>query len=146
MIRPTNILLAEDDADDRDLFLEAMSLVDPSIKVATVENGEKLMKHLQQSRDFPDCIFMDLNMPKKNGKECLNEIRANERTRKIPVVIYTTSLNTRDIDDTFNRGASNFMRKPGSFRELRELLYKYLISFQPANIQKVKNNFVLNSR
>jgi CheY-like chemotaxis protein len=146
MIRPTNILLAEDDVDDRDLFLEAIYLADPSIKVATVENGEKLMSHLQESTVSPDCIFLDLNMPKKSGKECLKEIRANEKTKKIPIVIYTTSLNTKDIDETFVRGASNFMRKPSTFSELRELLQRYITSFQTSNVQRVKNNFVLNSR
>ena len=147
MIKPRSILLAEDDVDDRDLFLEAMSLVDPGILVTTVENGEKLMDHLKQSREFPDCIFLDLNMPKKNGADCLKEIRLDEKTQKIPVIIYTTSLNVKDVDETFRQGASCFIRKPASFRELTDLLKRYLTSsFKNSNQHRMKGNFVLNPR
>ena len=146
MKKPTNILLAEDDADDRELFLEAMFLVDPKIRVATVENGEKLMTHLKESDIYPDCIFLDLNMPKKNGKECLVEIRTDEKTQKIPVVIYTTSFNRTDIDETFMRGATCFIRKPNSFKELTSLLAKYIASASVTpNSYKGKGNFLLNS-
>lgn len=145
MIRPTNILLAEDDADDRDLFLEAVALVDPSIKVVTVDNGEKLMNRLRELPS-PDCIFLDLNMPKKNGKECLKEIKANEKTQLIPVIIYTTSLNKKDIEETYSRGATHFMRKPNSFRELTLLIDRCIESFQASSPQTVRDQFVLNSR
>lgn len=146
MAKPIHILLVEDDADDRELFLEAISVVDPEIHVATVEDGENLMARLNQSEDFPDCIFLDLNMPKKNGKECLAEIKKNKKTQKIPVVIYTTSFNSKDIDETFDRGASCFIRKPNSFRELTRVLTKYITaaSLHP-NPDAVKRNFVLNS-
>jgi len=140
-------LLAEDDADDRELFLEAISLVAPQIKVATVDNGEKLMEHLRHSGELPDCIFMDLNMPKKNGKECLIEISENTRTQSIPVIIYTTSLNTKDIDETYKRGASCFIRKPSSFKELTELLGHFLASaVKHSHQHRMKGNFVLNPK
>ena len=145
MMKPKSILLAEDDPDDRDLFLEAIGLIDPTIEVATVENGERLMDYLKQSVQIPDCIFLDLNMPKKNGAECLKEIRENEVTQKIPVIIYTTSLSLKDIDETFRRGASCFIRKPASFKELMQLLERYLTSsFKNANQHRMKGNFVLN--
>ena len=146
MNRPSSILLAEDDADDRELFLEAISLVDPSIKVDTVENGEKLMAHLRAAPLYPDCIFLDLNMPKKNGKECLKEIRANAKTQTIPVIIYTTSLSKKDIDETFDKGASFFIRKPNSFRELTDLLQKSIAAVPDSNAARIRNNFVLNAR
>jgi CheY-like chemotaxis protein len=147
MTRPNNILLAEDDADDRALFQEAIALVDPAIKVLTVDNGETLMKYLRESVVFPDCIFLDLNMPKKNGKECLAEIRQDQKTMSIPVIIYTTSVNARDIDDTFHKGASCFIRKPGTFSELKELLYNYITSrFSESDPQVMKHKFVLNLR
>ncbi len=114
-MKHSHILLAEDDADDRDLFIEALAAVDPSIRVSAVEDGEKLLDHLRRSVSIPDCIFLDLNMPKKNGKECLTEIRRNERTRKIPVVIYTISLNSRDVDETFNRGLHVFCPEAKQF-------------------------------
>lgn len=145
--KPVHILLAEDDADDRELFIEAFSIVDPAIKVATVENGEKLMDHLKKTENFPDCIFLDLNMPKKNGKECLLEIKKNERMQYIPIIIYTTSVNSKDIDETYDRGASCFMRKPNSFKELTRLLDTYISSaFSPSPPRMIKRNFVLNAR
>lgn len=144
-MKPRNIVLAEDDADDRELFLEAISLIDPDLKVATVENGEKLMHLLAGATEFPDCIFLDLNMPRKSGKDCLQEIRENQRTHDIPVIIYTTSQSIKDIDETFKNGASCFIRKPATFRELKELLGLYLRSaFKKSPC--IKGDFVLNPR
>lgn len=143
-MKPRQILLAEDDADDRDLFVEAINLIDPSVLVATVHDGEQLMDHLKKSTHTPDCIFLDLNMPRKNGKECLIEIRKDERTKTIPVIVYTTSLNVRDIDETFNRGAFLFVRKPSSFVELKSLLSKCMTSgFDTPAKSPQKANFVL---
>jgi len=145
--RPYHILLAEDDADDRELFLEAIALVDPAIQVKTVENGEILISYLKEAVVFPDCIFLDLNMPRKNGKQCLVEIRRNKSTEKIPIVIYTTSPSNRDIDETYNQGASCFIRKPNSFEELKELLDRYVkSSFQDTAPKRLRHDFVLNAR
>ena len=142
--RPKHILLAEDDADDRELFLEAIALVDPSIRLATVENGEQLMDRLRDPALIPDCIFLDLNMPKKNGKECLFEIRQDNRTKEVPVIIYTTSLNARDIDETYSRGASRFIRKPNTFGELISLLDICMKSAFKVRHHPIRQNFVLN--
>ena len=142
--RQMKILLAEDDSDDRDLFLEAISIVDPGVSVATVGDGEGLMTYLINAGRFPDCIFLDLNMPKKSGKECLAEIRKDHRTRNIPVVIYTTSLNARDVDETFQYGASCFIRKPNTFGELIQLLKRVFTASFPSSA--VKQDFVLNAR
>lgn len=143
-MKPRQILLAEDDADDRDLFVEALAIIDPSIRVATVQDGEQLMDHLKRSAHTPDCIFLDLNMPRKNGKECLAEIREDKRTQKIPVIVYTTSLNTKDIDETFDRGAYRFVRKPNSFAELKNVLSKCMATGLDApSKSRQKANFVL---
>jgi CheY-like chemotaxis protein len=145
-MKPKRILLAEDDADDRELFQEAMSVVAPEIKVTMVENGEKLIAFLNESDDFPDCIFLDLNMPKKNGKDCLAEIKKNNKTMRIPIVIYSTSMTKKDVDETFDNGAACFIRKPNSFRELIFLLNKYITtSAIRAGTNPVKHRFVLNS-
>jgi CheY-like chemotaxis protein len=143
-MKPRQILLAEDDADDRELFVEAIGVIDPSISVATVDNGEQLMDHLKQSPFIPDCIFLDLNMPRKNGKECLAEIRADNRTRAIPVIVYTTSFNAKDVDETFNRGAFLFVRKPNSFADLKSILSKCMSSgFDTSAESPLKANFIL---
>ncbi|HEX8037666.1 MAG TPA: response regulator [Chryseosolibacter sp.] len=143
-MRHSHILLAEDDADDRDLFIEALAALDPLIRISTVEDGEELLDHLKQSQKIPDCIFLDLNMPKKNGKECLSEIKRDDRTRHIPVIIYTTSLNARDIDETFEKGALRFIRKPNSFKELTSVLNKCIRSGIPFPGQRTdRANFIL---
>src|SRR6478752_6042239 len=119
------VLLADDDSDDRELFREAAGFVDPNVNIITANDGEELMTNLtRDNMTMPDLIFLDLNMPKKNGKECLSEIRSNSILKGIPVIIYTTSLNPIDIEDTFNSGALYFFRKPNSFEELKEVLHQ----------------------
>jgi CheY-like chemotaxis protein len=145
--KPVQVLLAEDDADDRELFIEAFSVVDAAIQVKTVDTGEKLIDHLNNTVSFPDWIFLDLNMPKKNGVECLQEIKDNEKIRRIPVIIYTTSVNAKDVDATYEGGASCFIRKPNSFTELTHLLKKLITSSSlNPSLPVIKGNFVLNSR
>ena len=145
--KPARVLLAEDDADDRELFIEALSVVDPSIRVETVDTGEKLINHLNDAILFPNWIFLDLNMPKKNGVECLQEIKKNEKIRAIPVIIYTTSVNAKDVDATYEAGASYFIRKPNSFRELTQLLERLVTSPDlNASLPVLKGNFVFKSR
>ena len=142
-----HILLAEDDADDRELFKEALHLVEPSIRLAMVDNGERLMSHLNRTAVIPDFIFLDLNMPRKNGKECLAEIRKNDLTRMIPIIVYTTSARLSDIDETFQAGASCFVRKPNTFNELTTLLNK-LITLSPhifSTQNKERSSFVFNA-
>lgn len=135
-----NIVLVDDDSDDRELFFEAVSFVSPTAKVEMKRDGEELMEYLTTCSILPDVIFLDLNMPRKNGKECLFEIMGNKNLCKIPVIVYTTSLNPIDIEETFNQGASRFFRKPNSFEELKDLLHNLLVS-EHSNIHgKTKEN------
>lgn len=136
------IFLADDDVDDRDLFEEAAALIKPDIRIRAVRDGEELMGLLTHPDQPPSWIFLDLNMPRKNGKECLNEIRNNKDLRNIPLVIYTTSLNPLDIDETFDMGASYFLRKPNSFEELKNLLQRVLQNQSVATHER--DRFVLN--
>lgn len=145
MQQQKRIVLADDDADERQLFLEALAIAHPAITLATVENGERLMIHLREIDAYPDCIFLDLNMPRKNGKECLLEIRRNPVTEKIPVIIYSTSLNWRDIDETYRFGATHFVRKPDNFGELKDILTDNLLFlFSRPDHPRVKSKFVIN--
>lgn len=139
------ILLAEDDPEDRELFIEAISIVDPKVVVGTVENGERLMTYLKETQSPPDCIFLDLNMPRKSGKECLREIRQEQKMSSIPVVIYTTSINRRDVDEAYDYGAFCFIRKPSTFKELTDLFKKNLAALlAPAERVRMKSAFVVN--
>lgn len=138
-----NILLADDDDDDRDLFSEAVHFVDPTISITLRRDGEDLMEHLNQRDPAFDLIFLDLNMPRKNGKECLAEIKKNRHFAKTPVIVYTTSLNPVDIDDTYSLGATFFLRKPNSFEELKEIL-GIILNTQITNQKNSKERFVIN--
>jgi CheY-like chemotaxis protein len=117
-----SIVLADDDADDRELFVEAMSEIDPSASVITVEDGDKLVNALANQEHVPDLIFVDVNMPRRGGKECIMEIRQNSRFKGVPIVIYSTTLSHHDIDDAWDKGALCFMRKPDSFTLLKKNL------------------------
>lgn len=120
------VLLADDDADDRELFSDAISEIDPSIILTMVGDGEKLMKQLREFADFPDIIFLDLNMPRKNGKECLLEIQHDESLQNIPIIIYSTSINNKDIHESWTKGVMGFMRKPDSYTQLKESIKKII--------------------
>jgi CheY-like chemotaxis protein len=117
-----HIVLADDDADDRELFIEAITEIDPSAAIVTVEDGDKLMLELKTLKATPDLIFLDVNMPRKSGKECIAEIKRDPRLNQVPIVIYSTTLNKKDIDDAWNKGALCFMRKPDSYTKLKSIL------------------------
>lgn len=126
-LRTAHILLADDDPDDREFFEDAIAEVNPQMKLSLVKDGAELMKFLTAAEgNLPDVIFLDLNMPGKNGKECLSEIRESQQLRNIPVVIYSTTGSHHDIDETFKMGANLFMRKPTSFRDLVQLARKVI--------------------
>lgn len=115
---PSRILLADDDADDRELFEEALADIHPDAVLTTAQDGEELMFILKNYHK-PDLLFLDLNMPRKNGKECLHEIVKHPELKKIPIVIFSTSVNPTDIEETFSLGAMLFFRKPNSYEELK---------------------------
>ena len=140
-----NIILADDDSDDRDLFVEAVNFFDPTINVITRRDGEQLMEFLGNDRASFDLIFLDLNMPRKNGKECLTEIRANRKLSNTPVIIYTTSLNPVDIEETYGLGANFFLRKPNSFEELKETL-AIVLGGKLGTMKKTRDTFVVGKK
>lgn len=140
------ILLADDDPDDRDLFEEAASSLDPAASIVSFRDGVELMHYLTDDPEVFDMIFLDLNMPKKNGKECLLEIYQHTKFRNIPVIIYTTSLNPIDIDSTFQSGAFRFFKKPNSFDELKEILSIAFHSALDKSTVRSKENFVLTNK
>ncbi|MEJ8844320.1 response regulator [Lacibacter sp. H375] len=118
-----NVLIVDDDEDDRMLFEEAIFKIEPLIQVDQARNGMELVEKMKDG-SLPEIIFLDLNMPGKTGKECLADIREHERWKKIPVVIYSTSANRNDINDTYKGGANLYMLKPSSFSELIRMIRK----------------------
>lgn len=123
--RPTVILMADDDADDRLLAQDALAESKIPNELHFVENGEELMDYLHRRGKFsaasaprPGLILLDLNMPKKDGREALREMKASPDLRRIPVVILTTSKADTDIGHSYDLGANSFISKPVSFDAL----------------------------
>lgn len=120
------IILADDDEDDRDLFKEALQEISIKTNLEVEKDGKSLIEFLNRRSVLPDLIFLDLNMPHKSGKDCLAEIRKDERLKNIPVLIYSTSSLPKDIEDTFQLGANLYVKKPASFNELTDYLNELL--------------------
>lgn len=122
-----SILLADDDIDDREFFEDIIKEIHPNINFNSVADGNELMKVLTACNGIlPDLLFLDLNMPGKNGKQCLEEIRSNTQLKNLPVIIYSTSSLAQDIADTYSIGANLYFRKPNSFRGALISLQKIL--------------------
>ncbi len=118
-----HVLLADDDDDDRLFFSEAFEEIKIKTKVTLVNDGVELMNHLTQNgHPLPHILFLDLNMPRKGGIECLQEIRHNEKLKDIPIAIYSTSSAEEDIEDTFVKGANVYIKKPSDFGSLKKIL------------------------
>jgi CheY-like chemotaxis protein len=117
------ILLADDDEGDRLLFKDAFDEIKIRHIVQTVDNGMQLIAYLtEKDTVLPDIIFLDLNMPRKNGLECLKEIRNNEKFGEIMIAVYSTSAAEKDIHETFMNGANVYIKKPHNFELLKKLL------------------------
>lgn len=141
----THILLADDDKDDRDDFMEAFSSLKLNVKVQAVKNGVELMDCLNDpSIKIPHLVFLDLNMPRKSGLECLREIRKISRLKNLTVVIYSTSSSEKDMEDTFVNGANIYIKKPAHLKVLKKLLAQVLtINWQYHTSGLNRDNFLM---
>ncbi|EOZ93633.1 putative two-component response regulator [Indibacter alkaliphilus LW1] len=118
-----NILVAEDDIDDRLLITKAFKESFDKANLICVENGEILLQYLKRQGKFqdiekyplPQLILLDLNMPKKDGREALVEIKSDTELKKIPVIVFTTSKLEDDIKATYSSGTNSYITKPGTF-------------------------------
>lgn len=125
-----NILMADDDPDDRMLIRDALEETSAPQHLDCVEDGEELLDYLRQRGKYahlpadhpPRIILLDLNMPRKDGREALKEIKGDPKLRQIPVIILTTSNATEDIQRAYDLGASSFMIKPRNFETLVKAL------------------------
>lgn len=126
---PIAILIAEDDIDDQMMIREAFEENRLSNQIFFVNDGEELMDYLNCKGKYttaekcprPGLILLDLNMPKKDGREALKDIKSNPALRSIPVVVLTTSKAEEDIVRTYNLGVNSFITKPVTFESLVEL-------------------------
>ena len=120
---PINILLADDDIDDCMFFKIALNGLNQSTVLKTVNNGEQLMQLLgEENNELPNVLFLDLNMPRKNGFECLSEIKMNKRLENLPVIIFSTSLENEIVNLLYENGAQYFIRKPSEFSKYKQII------------------------
>jgi CheY-like chemotaxis protein len=128
-LKELSIILADDDPVDRELFIEGMNDTGARFRVAEVENGEELLQHLSAAVSLPDFIILDLNMPVKDGRETLKELKSSEAFRHIPVFVLSTSNARFDVELACNTGANLFLVKPHGYKEIVEMLQHLFFLF-----------------
>lgn len=116
------ILLAEDDEDDYILFCEVIKDYEGQLALKWIKNGEELMKALKHEK--ADIIFLDINMPIKNGFECLTEIRNDDQLKDLPIVIFSTSNDNKLVNWMYNAGANLYLCKPTEYKKLKSSIHK----------------------
>ena len=122
MEKPKTFFLIDDDVDDIFLFREVLESIDPELKFLSAENGEIGLQMLKTSGDLPDIIFLDLNMPKMDGREVLKMVKSNEMYRKIPVIVFSTTKNQLEVRRCYDLGANTYIVKPVSYDTLVETI------------------------
>ena len=147
-INTRHILLADDDKDDSILFQEILEELPLSTHLTKVSNGEQLMQFLNETKDqLPDVLFLDLNMPRKNGYDCLSEIKGSEKLKSVSVIIFSTAFEPQVISLLYKKGAQYYIRKPNSYRQMKNLIHQALILTETTKIEyPLQEKFVLSSQ
>lgn len=127
-IKINTVLLAEDDEDDVHLFKTVLAELNQDILVTVTPDGNLLMAFLNQATILPEMIFLDLNMPYKNGFECLREIRGNEKWNSIKIFVLSTSAQPQHIEDAYKGGADLYLSKPTSYTQFKNMVEKCLVN------------------
>jgi len=117
------VFLVDDDYEDHEIFKMAFEKVQPGFKMVTAENGIEAIDKIKEDTTFqPDIIFLDVNMPLMNGKECLHELRKIVHMQNTPMILYSTHDGQKEINEAKKAGASEFMTKPSSISEFTKAL------------------------
>lgn len=140
-----NLLLADDDMDDCLFFQEAMEEISTTMQLTTVNDGVQLMNFLSSNKNqLPDIIFLDLNMPRKSGMECLTEIKLDNCLKQLPIVIISTSMDTDVINKLYLDGAHYYIRKPGDFALLKQVIQEATTRLSDNKTQQPeRSNFII---
>ena len=140
-----NVVLADDDEDDRLFFSEAFDELKINTKVSTFNDGVYLMDYFNsEDAILPQVLFLDLNMPRKSGLECLKELRANDKFKDVAIAIYSTSSSEEDVENTFVLGANIYIKKPSDFKSLKKVLSDVVtLNWQYHTNGLNKDNFLL---
>ena len=144
--KPIQILYADDDADDCHFFKEALKALPIHTQISTVKDGAELMDYLSDNTEhLPHVLFLDINMPCKNGFECLTEIKESEKWKDIPVVMFSTSNSREKINILFKSGANVYVHKPNDFAQLVQVINHAL----PLAVENIYSNnklkYILNA-
>lgn len=131
------VLYADDDADDVEMFQEILREIDRSILFLYATDGLQALKVLRESIVLPDIVFLDINMPLINGKECLMEIRRDEYLKKLPVVMYSTSSTENEVVRCLELGASDYLCKATNYAKLRQDIESILKNLRSSQVYKI---------
>ena len=144
-VEKLTILLADDDKDDCLFFEDAINELAQSTNFTAVHDGEQLMQLLSnETNKLPHVLFLDLNMPRKNGFECLEEIKHNRKLKALPVVVFSTSFEQEVVNRLYDNGAQYFIRKPSEFSLYKKIILHTLTLIMQKDIsQMTKEDFVL---
>lgn len=143
-----NLLLADDDEDDCDFFKEALDELSIPFALVMVNDGVQLMNFLSDKsvENLPDILFLDLNMPRKNGFECLTEIKQNKKLQHLSVIIFSTSLDINIVDTMYEKGAIYYIRKPGDYNKLKKVIQNAIDLIPENNLkQPDREQFILEA-
>ena len=138
------VILVDDDQDDCMLFEDAMNDIGMLSQLKVANDGEKLFQILSsQSPCFPDLIFLDLNMPKMNGYECISKLRNSALIKCIPIVVFSTTNQVEMIDWVYYNGANLFVNKPNSYFKLKETIRNVVnINFKEESFKNSRKHFI----
>lgn len=144
--KPLHILLADDDQDDCLFYNQALRELDSNTTLTTVNDGEALMEWLENTTaDLPDILFLDINMPRKSGTECLAEIKQTEKLKNLPVIMFSTLNDPLKIKFHFKVGANVFIRKPSNFTQLKEVIFHAIPISTETLFSNSETKFILNA-
>jgi CheY-like chemotaxis protein len=120
MNRNKIFMIVDDDSDDCEFFCQGIEEIDPNSECIFAVNGkEALTKLRSETAHLPDFIFLDLNMPRMDGRTCLTELKKDEALKNIPVIIFSTSVHPAEKEELRKQGAAHFFSKPSDFEELK---------------------------
>jgi CheY-like chemotaxis protein len=138
-----SIILAEDDVDDQNIFQIALQEVDPAIRLDFVANGKELLSLLQNFT--PDLLFLDLEMPYKNGLECLVDIRDNPLLKHLPVIVFSSTTKPSNIQTAYEMGANLFFIKPPVYQDYLSSI-KAILNLNWEEPDRVRDDYCVNGR
>ena len=145
-LKQLNILLADDDSDDCLFFRKALEELLLPAHLKIVPDGEQLMNNLSEnSENIPDILFLDISMPRKNGLDCLSEIKQNKKLKDLPVVILSTSNSKDTISMVFEIGAHVYIHMPGDFTQLKQVIHHALPIATEKSFSNSPVKYILNA-